>query len=117
MSTKTKWTEWHQLINPVGDMIAEYRDNGRNVEVRITNDMLGYGNGKVIRSTAICHNDDEFDLGIGIHIAYLKCEQKYLANEIENLECEIGRLNEKKNALKSRMVNNKSVMKRMAERR
>lgn len=109
------WTKWTPMINPVGDTIAEYRTNFKHVEVRILNNMLDYPNGKVIRSTAMCSQGDDFDLAFGIHLAYLRCEQKYLQNEIDECSAVIDEVQEHMDMCESRMVNNKSVMKRMLE--
>lgn len=109
------WTKWTRMINPVGDTIAEYRTNFKHVEVRITNNMLDYPNGKVIRSTAMCSQGDDFDFAFGIHLAYLRCEQKYLQNEIDECSVVIDEAQEYMDMCESRMVNNKSVMKRMLE--
>ena len=114
-SEKAGWTNWTRMINPVGDTIAEYRTNFKCVEVRILNDMLDYPNGKVIRSTAMCSQGDDFDLAFGIHLAYLRCEQKYLKNEIKECSAVIDEAQERIDMCESRIVNNKSVMKRMLE--
>lgn len=107
------WTAWSRMINPVGDMIAEYRTNFKKVEVRITNDMLGYPNQKVIRSTATCSQCDEFDISFGIHLAYLRCEQKYLKNEIDEYDLLLNEITDQKNVCESKLVQNKSIMKKM----
>ena len=103
------WTKWSEVVDPRGNMIAQYRTNNKKVEVRITNDMLGYPDKKVIRSTATCSQGDEFNLAFGVQLAYLRCEQKYLRNEI-NEYCEII---DQMNNCESRLVENKSIIKKM----
>ena len=107
------WTKWADIADPNGNMIAQYRTNNKKVEVRITNDMLGHPDKKVIRSTATCNSEDEFNLAFGVQLAYLRCEQKYLQNEI-NEYCEIidDSISQMKNC-ESRLVENKSIIKKM----
>ena len=110
----TGWTNWAKIIDPRGDMIAMYRTNQRKVEVKIINDMLGYTNGKVIRSTATCNNnEDEFNLQFGIQLAYLRCEQKYLRNTIEEYDEIISDAMQQKKECKAQLVENKSIIKKM----
>ena len=107
------WTEWTRITDPDGSMIAEYRTNFKHVEVRIPNDMLGYPNGKAIRSTAMCSQGDEFNLAFGIRLAYIRCEQKYLRNEVSEIDSVIESLEKDKSDCESRIVNNKSIIKKL----
>lgn len=107
------WTNWTQMVDPLDNMIAEYRTNQKKVEVRIMNNMLGYPNNKVIRSTATCSKGDEFNLSFGIQLAYLRCERKYLQNEIDEYDELISDAVKQKKECKSRLVENKSIIKKM----
>ena len=112
-NTTNGWTKWADIANPLGNMIAQYRTNNKKVEVRIINDMLGYPNKRVIRSTATCNSEDEFNLAFGVQLAYLRCEQKFLKNEINEYNEIIRDSTNRMKECESRLVENKSIIKKM----
>ena len=107
------WTGWAQIVDPHGNMVAQYRTNQKKVEVRIPNNMLGYPDKKVIRSTATCSHGDDFNLSFGIQLAYLRCEQKYLQNEIDEYNELISDAMKQKKECTAQIVENKSIIKKM----
>ena len=64
------WTSWTPMVGYDGQSDAYYRTNGKKTQVKfLTNKVRGES----------CRNkDDEFNLYVGINIAYLRCMNKAL---------------------------------------
>ena len=76
-----KWTKWQPIIDGLGDAVGFYRTNFKKVEVRIFTSSKFY-----ITAKATCYKDDDFNMGLGIHLAYLRAVKKQC--EIEKNKCE-----------------------------
>ena len=76
-----KWTNWHPIIDGLGDAVGFYRTNFKKVEVRIFTSSKFY-----ITAKATCYKGDDFNMGLGIHLAYLRAVKKQC--EIEKNKCE-----------------------------
>ena len=65
-----EWTSWTPMVGYDGQSDAYYRTNGKKTQVKfLTNKVRGES----------CRNkDDEFNLYVGINIAYLRCMNKAL---------------------------------------
>lgn len=69
------WLKWTAMINPLGEIVAEYRTNLKKVEVRMQRDKEV----RYFKASASCNYkyNDEFDLIKGLHLAYGRCLKKY----------------------------------------
>lgn len=72
------WTSWNPVINYNGQTDCFYKTNGKKVIVKFLKDN--------IKAEACCNKIDEFNLAIGIQIAYLRCLNKALNKQ--KIECE-----------------------------
>jgi len=68
---KSNWTNWAELINSKGQVVAFYRTNGKKVQVRTPDN---------IRAEATCNKCDVFDLFFGVNLACIRLENKVIAN-------------------------------------
>lgn len=76
-----KWTHWHPVIDGLGDVVCFYRTNFKKIEVRIFTSDKFY-----VTAKATCYKGDDFNMGLGIHLAYLRAVKKQC--EIEKNKCE-----------------------------
>lgn len=92
------WTKWTSLVGFDGQSDAFYRSNGKKTQVKFvtTKD----------RAEACCCKGDEFNLGFGIQLAYLRCLNK--AREKQRVELE-----KKLNMVEHEIAENKTIMKKM----
>lgn len=73
------WTKWCAMNNPLGEIIAFYRTNGKKVQVRMSHL-------ETIRGEASCLKGDEFNLAFGIRLAYARCVDKELTKAESEFE-------------------------------
>ena len=92
------WTNWIPLVGFDGQSYAMYRTNRKKVQVKFltTED----------RAEACCCKDDDFNVGFGIQLAYLRCMNK--ARTRQRIELE-----EKLNIVEHEIAENYSIMKKM----
>ena len=62
------WTNWTPLVGFDGQTDAYYRSNRKKTQVKFITDK--------VRAEACCCKDDEFNLSLGVQIAYLRCLNK-----------------------------------------
>lgn len=93
------WTKWCAMTNPLGEIIAFYRTNGKKVQVR--NNHL-----KTVRGEASCCKDDEFNLAFGIRLAYARCLDKELTAVEKDFESSLK-------DVRSRRIDNQRDIKKM----
>lgn len=72
------WTNWTPLVGFDGQSDAMYRTNGKKTQVRFLTDK--------VRAECCCTKGDDFNLGFGVQLAYLRCLNK--AREIQKTELE-----------------------------
>jgi hypothetical protein len=72
------WTNWTPLVGFDGQSDAMYRTNGKKTQVRFLTDK--------VRAECCCTKGDNFNLGFGVQLAYLRCLNK--AREIQKAELE-----------------------------
>lgn len=72
------WTNWTPLVGFDGQSDAMYRTNGKKTQVRFLTDK--------VRAECCCTKGDDFNLGFGIQLAYLRCLNK--AREAQKTELE-----------------------------
>lgn len=65
---KRVWTDWCNINDEYGNIIARFRTNRKKVQV-VTNTGS--------KGESSCNNGDMFNLNIGIRIAYLRARRKY----------------------------------------
>lgn len=95
---ENKWTDWNRMIDPFGNTVGLYRTNYKKVQVRTPN---GY------KAEASCNTkSDEFNLGFGINLAFIRCHQKFLNDSLDNYESAI-------NDIRTEIANNKVTIKNM----
>lgn len=97
-SNFTGWTEWIPLTGFDGQTDAYYRTNRRKVQVKFLTDK--------VRAEAYCSKGDEFNLGFGVQLAYLRCLNKALEKRKTEYE-------EKIKAIDSEIADNKNIVKKM----
>lgn len=72
------WTDWQPLTGFDGQTDAMYRTNRKKTQVKFLTDK--------VRAECCCTRGDNFNLGFGIQLAYLRCLNK--AREIQKAELE-----------------------------
>jgi hypothetical protein len=94
------WTSWTPIFGFDGQSGAFYRTNGRKTQVKFLTDN--------VRGESCRNKDDDFNLYIGVQIAYLRCMNKALEKKkaayeeyLKTIEHDIA---ENKNVLK-KMIN------------
>lgn len=92
------WTPWQSLIGFDGQSDAMYRTNRKKTQVKFltTKD----------KAECCCSKGDEFNIGFGIQLAYLRCLNK--AREKQRIELE-----EKLNMIEHEIADNKTIIKKM----
>lgn len=92
------WTKWEKIVGFDGQTDAMYRTNRKKTQVKFvtTKD----------RAECCCSKDDDFNLGFGIQLAYLRCLNK--ARTRQRLELE-----EKLNMVEHEIAENETIMKKM----
>lgn len=92
------WTPWQSLIGFDGQSDAMYRTNRKKVQVKFltTKD----------RAECCCSKGDEFNIGFGIQLAYLRCLNK--ARKKQRIELE-----EKLNSIEHEIAENNTIIKKM----
>lgn len=91
------WTSWQRLVDQASNTIAFYRTNFKKVQVKTSDG---------IRGEATCNKGDEFNLYVGIHIAWKRAENKILEQVRKDYEEGLTRVN-------ADILNNKNYMKRL----
>lgn len=94
------YTRWCGMTNALGEVIAYYRTNGKKVQVRMHN-MERYR-----AEASCCCKYDEFNLTFGIRLAYLRCENKALAETEKTIESSL-------NSVRYRRLDNQREIKKM----
>lgn len=92
------WTPWQSLVGFDGQTDAMYRTNRKKTQVKFvtTKD----------RAECCCCKDDDFNLGFGIQLAYLRCLNKARAKQKVELE-------EKLNMVEHEIAENNTIIKKM----
>ncbi len=93
------WTNWTQMLGFDGQSDILYRTNKKKVQVKfLTNN---------VRAEACCNkNEDDFNLGFGIQLAYLRCLNKARETQKAELEQKLAMVNQE-------IAENKAIMKKM----
>lgn len=106
---KNKWTEWNRMLDPFGATIGFYRTNFKKVQVKIPNKELVY-----YKAEACCNlNEDDFNIGFGVNLAYLRCLNKALENKMNSIQDEIIPLTKNINQIQDEIINNEKTIKKM----
>lgn len=92
------WTNWTPLIGFDGQSDAFYRTNRKKIQVKFLTDK--------VRAEACCCKDDDFNLGFGVQLAYLRCLNKARAKQRIELE-------EKLNMVEHEIAENETIIKKM----
>lgn len=92
------WTNWQSLIGFDGQTDAFYRTNRKKVQVKFLTDK--------VRAECCCCKDDDFNLGFGIQLAYLRCLNK--ARTKQRIELE-----NKLNMVEHEIAENTNIIKKM----
>lgn len=92
------WTEWTPLIGFNGQSDALYRTNRKKTQVKFLTNKF--------RAECCCCKDDDFNLGFGIQLAYLRCLNKARENQKIKLEKELEFVNHE-------IAENQTIMKKM----
>lgn len=76
------YTPWRAFTNSYGQVIAQYRTNGRKIQVKSNGGFRG-------EASCNARHNDKFNLTFGINLAYARCEEKALNDlkkKYENLK-------------------------------
>jgi hypothetical protein len=92
------WTQWTPFVGFDGHSDALYRTNKKKVQVKFLTNK--------VRAEACCCKDDDFNLGFGIHLAYLRCLNKSRTEQKTELE-------EKLNMVEHEIIENEAIIKKM----
>lgn len=92
------WTKWAFFNGFDGQNDCMYRTNKKKVQVKFLKDN--------IKAEACCCKDDEFNLSLGLRIAYLRCVNKVFAKHAADYE-------EKLNMIRSEIADNENILKKM----
>ena len=95
---KKGWTNWVPLVGFDGQSDAFYRSNGKKTQVKFLTDK--------VRAECCCCKDDDFNLGFGIQLAYLRCLNK--ARTKQRIELE-----NKLNMVEHEIAENSTIIKKM----
>lgn len=106
---KNKWTEWNRMLDPFGATIGFYRTNFKKVQVKIPNRELAY-----YKAEACCNlNEDDFNIGFGVNLAYLRCLNKALEYKMNDIQNEIIPLTKNINKIQDEIINNERTIEKM----
>ena len=78
------WTPWTSFTGYDGQNDVLYRTNRRKTQVKFARDN--------VRAESCCCADDEFNLGFGVQIAYLRCLNKVLSQKKKEAEDQLKRI-------------------------
>lgn len=82
VGSKSTFTPWTKLVDPLGDTVAFYRTNQKRTQVklpvRINHEVV------ILKAEASCNKGDEFNLYFGIQLALCRALDKYSKICIEN---------------------------------
>jgi hypothetical protein len=92
------WTNWTPLVGFDGHSDAMYRTNRRKVQVKFLTNK--------VRAECCCKRGDDFNIGFGIQLAYLRCLNKARTEQRVELE-------EKLNMVEHEIAENESIIKKM----
>lgn len=92
------WTNWTPLVGFDGQSDAMYRTNRKKTQVKFLTDK--------VRAECCCTKGDNFNLGFGIQLAYLRCLNK--AREIQKAELE-----KKLKMVNHELAENEAIIKKM----
>ena len=92
------WTDWTPLVGFDGQSDAMYRTNKKKVQVKFVTDK--------VRAEACCTKGDNFNIGFGIQLAYLRCLNKARAKQKLELE-------DKLNEVEHEIAENATIIKKM----
>lgn len=92
------WTNWTPLVGFDGQSDAFYRTNRKKIQVKFLTDK--------VRAESCCCKDDDFNLGFGVQLAYLRCLNKARTKQRIKLE-------ENLNMIEHEIAENESIMKKM----
>jgi len=89
-----KWTNWHPIIDGLGNVVCFYRTNFKKIEVRIFTSDKFY-----VTAKATCCRNDNFNMGFGIHLAYLRAIKKQCEIEKNKYKSKVELNEEDKNKI------------------
>ena len=92
------WSRWALFVSYGGQNDCVWRTNRRKTQVRFLTDN--------VTAESCCNKEDEFDLALGIKIAYLRCCNKVLEKNKAEHEAKLKAINEK-------ICNNETTLKKM----
>lgn len=92
------WTNWSSLVGFDGQTDVLYRTNRKKTQVKFLTDK--------VRAEACCTKDDDFNLGFGIQLAYLRCLNKAREKQKVELEAKLKMVN-------SDIAENETIIKKM----
>lgn len=92
------WTNWIPLVGFDGQSDAFYRTNRKKVQVKFITDK--------VRAEACRCSKDNFDLGFGIQLAYLRCLNKARAEQRTALNAELA-------LIERELAENEAIIKKM----
>ena len=99
------WTNWTPLVGFDGQNDVFYRTNMKKTQVKFIKDK--------VRAESCRNKKDDFNLYLGIQIAYLRCCNKLLNKHLQECHDKKFELDKKMHDIESEIVDNERMLKKM----
>ena len=99
------WTQWTPITGFNGQTDAYYRTNRKKTQVRFTTDK--------VRGESCRNRNDEFNLYLGIQIAYFRACNKLLNRQFQECCDKMAELSKKKDEIEREIIENDQILKKM----
>lgn len=99
------WTQWTPLVGFDNQNDVFYRTNRRKTQVRFIKDK--------VRAESCRNKGDDFNLYLGIQIAYLRCCNKLLNKQHQECHDKILELNKNMYNIEGEIVENEKILKKI----
>lgn len=99
------WTPWIHMTGFDGHNDIIYRTNRKKVQVRFLTDKVS--------GESCCHKEDDFDLSLGLRIAYMRCVKKSLLKRKAEYEKQLKEISNKLIVVNRDIIDIESVTKDM----
>lgn len=97
------WTNWTHMIGFDGHNDIIYRTNRKKVQMRFLTDKVS--------GESCCHKEDDFNLSLGLRIAYMRCVKKSLAKRKAEHEKQLKEISNKLVAINRDIIDVENVTK------
>lgn len=99
------WTQWTPLVGFDGQNDVFYRTNMRKTQVKFVKDK--------VRAESCRNKNDDYNLYLGVQIAYLRCCNKLLNRQHQECYDKKLELEDKMYDIKGEIIENEQILKKM----